>query len=408
MKIETIGDVDKQTKSIKLANACIKITKGTTPTTLGMEFSKSGVPFVRVNNFKEGMLNLNGNILFVSQNTHEALARSIIKEGDVLLSIAGTIGRICVVPPKSPDANCNQAVCIIRVDDKLLINRYLQRWLNSASATSQLLGRKVTGVISNLSLTNVRNLQIPLPPLTEQKRIAKTLDATDALRTKRRESLAQLDDFLKSTFLDMFGDPVTNPMGWPTEPLEALCERIIDCPHSTPHYADEKTDFLCVRSSEIQNGNLVLAKARHVSATVYNKRIARHEPQAGEVVYTREGGRLGLAGIIPQNKKVCLGQRMMLFGGNPKVATNTYIWGFLHCPAIYRKVIAMSGGGAAPRVNIKQLRQLKATRPPLALQTKFAAIVQSVEQQKSRMKTHLTELDTLFAALQQRAFNGEL
>ena len=68
----------------------------------------------------------------------------------------------------------------------------------------------------------------------------------------------------------------------------------------------------------------------------------------------------------------------------------------------------MSGGGAAPRVNIKQLRLLEAIRPPLDLQHEFATIVESVERQKARMRAHLVELDTLFASLQSRAFNGEL
>ena len=69
-------------------------------------------------------------------------------------------------------------------------------------------------------------LQIPLPPLAEQKRIAGILDAADALRAKRREALAQLDTLLQSTFLDMFGDPVTNPMGWEVRELKETKSRV--------------------------------------------------------------------------------------------------------------------------------------------------------------------------------------
>ncbi len=98
----------------------------------------------------------------------------------------------------------------------------------------------------------------------------------------------------------------------------------------------------------------------------------------------------------------------MLFCGDPEVALNSYLWGFLNCPTTYRKVLEMSGGGAAPRVNIKQLRQLEVNSPPLPLQQRFATIVESIEQQKARMRSHLEELDTLFASLQSRAFNGEL
>ena len=109
--------------------------------------------------------------------------------------------------------NSNQAVGIIRLKNGVN-RRYILHWLQSNEAQSQIRGAQVTGTITNLSLTELRKLQIPLPPLAEQKRIAAILDAADALRTTRREALAQLDALLQSSFLTLFGDPVTNPMGW--------------------------------------------------------------------------------------------------------------------------------------------------------------------------------------------------
>ena len=126
------------------------------------------------------------------------------------------------------------------------------------------------------------------------------------------------------------------------------------------------------------------------------------------MVYTREGGRLGLAGLIPPNKKVCLGQRMMLFRAAPNAALNAFVWGFLHSSAIYRTVVAMSGGGAAPRVNIKQLRRIGTICPPLTKQKLFEEAVEAVERQRTSQRSHLDELDTLFASLQSRAFRGDL
>ncbi|MGR3274643.1 restriction endonuclease subunit S [Acaryochloris marina NIES-2412] len=254
----------------------------------------------------------------------------------------------------------------------------------------------------------LKESKIPFFPIAEQKRIAGILDAADALRVKRRDAIASLDTLLQSTFLTLFGDPVTNPMGWEVISLENLCERIVDCPHSTPKYSDTPTSFFCIRSSDIQNGSLDLSEARYVNSEVYNERILRHEPSAGEVVYTREGGRLGLTALIPPDNKICLGQRMMLFSAEPNIACNTFIWGFLNSSSVYRKVVAMSGGGAAPRVNIKQLKQLDTIFPPLDKQKLFRKILQAIEKQKSKQRAHLAELDILFASLQSRAFNGEL
>ena len=108
---------------------------------------------------------------------------------------------------------------------------------------------------SRTSPTNLVRLKFPLPPLAEQRRIADVLDRAEALRAKRRAALAQLDSLTQSLFLDLFGDPATNPKGWPVTKLGALCEEVIDCPHATPMYADCLTEYPCVRSSDIQTGS---------------------------------------------------------------------------------------------------------------------------------------------------------
>ena len=107
---------------------------------------------------------------------------------------------------------------------------YLRHWLQSFEFRSQIT-REVTGIAQkNFGPSHLKRLRISLPPLAEQKRIAGILDAADALRAKRREALGQFDTLLQSTFLDMFGDPVTNPMGWEKPRLEDLCKKVIDCP----------------------------------------------------------------------------------------------------------------------------------------------------------------------------------
>jgi type I restriction enzyme S subunit len=327
----------------------------------------------------------------------------ISEPGDLLVCVRATIGDLNWADRQY----ClGRGVAGVRVNGSLATSGYVARFLD---ANKQQLAKLGTGsTFPAIRRADLEDFLIPLPPLTEQKRIAAILDAADALRAKRRESIEQLDSLIQATFLEMFGDPVTNPKGWEAKSLADLCERIVDCPHSTPTYSDTPTDFFCVRSSDIQNGHIDLSAACHVTKAVFEDRVSRHVPQTGEVVYTREGGRLGLAGMIPPHRKICLGQRMMLFCGSPGVAQNAYLWGFLNSDSVYRTVVAMSGGGAAPRVNIKQLKELQVLCPPLDLQNRFASIVESIEQQKARLKAHLAELDTLFASLQSRAFNGEL
>jgi type I restriction enzyme, S subunit len=215
------GDAEVSWQLTRLVDQCDVITKGTTPTTLGYDFSDSGVPFIRVQNIEGGSVNYARDALFIDQKTHQALERSKIRPGDVLVSIAGSVGRAGVVPHNAPDLNCNQAVAIVRTR-QTVHQSFLRHWLEGAGAQGQMRCSTVTGTISNLSLSQLGNLKVPLPPLPEQRRIAEILDKADALRAKRRAALAQLDTLTQSIFLDMFGDPAANPKGFPTKPLASL------------------------------------------------------------------------------------------------------------------------------------------------------------------------------------------
>jgi type I restriction enzyme, S subunit len=121
--------------------------------------------------------------------------------------------------------NCNQAVAIIRLPDSTNPH-FFRYWLNSQDAISQISDSKVTGTISNLSLGCINKLKIPLPPLEEQKRIAAILNKADRIRRKRQEAIRLTEELGQSIFLDMFGDPVTNPKGWEIKKLKSVIRSI--------------------------------------------------------------------------------------------------------------------------------------------------------------------------------------
>jgi type I restriction enzyme S subunit len=254
----------------------------------------------------------------------------------------------------------------------------------------------------------IENIAISYPELEIQNKIVAVLDKANNLIERMVKIISLYDDLLRATFLDIFGDSATNPKGWERSTLQKLCSKIIDCPHETPIYSTENSGFYCIRSSDIQNDNIDLSETKTVSEQTFLERIKRHEPKGGEVAYTREGGRLGNAARIPSNKKICLGQRMMLFVANEKISTNEFIWALLNSNSIKKKVTNISGGGAAPRINIRQLKTLEAFIPPLELQMRFAKIVRTIEAIKALQKQSLQKLNYLFSSLSQSAFKGEL
>ena len=262
--------------------------------------------------------------------------------------------------------------------------------------------------LKHISKAYLSDIQIPYPEdIDDQRRIAHLLGKVEGLIAQRKQHLQQLDDLLKSVFLEMFGDPVRNEKGWETSPIEGFCEAVIDCPHSTPEYSDVETGYYCVRSSDIVEGYLDLKNTYQVSKDVFEDRITRYRPQPNDIVYSREGGRLGNAARISGGRPICLGQRMMLFKVNSSNKPE-FLWALLESAPFKSKLRGLVGGGAAPRVNIKDLKKLVVVKPDADLQELFSLFVLRADQLRARYEQSLTDLEALYCSLSQKAFKGEL
>ena len=179
-------EVPKEWKESSIGSIASLITKGSTPTTYGYSYTEKGIPFLRAENILENRLELN-QIRHISKESHEFLKRSKIKPGDVLITIAGTIGRSTYVPKNSPEMNSNQAVALIRLKNSCY-PEFLSYFLNSQLAKKQITDSKVTTSIPNLSLAMIEKMTLFLPPLETQKKIVQKLDyILGQLEDKKKE-----------------------------------------------------------------------------------------------------------------------------------------------------------------------------------------------------------------------------
>ncbi|MDK2750080.1 MAG: restriction endonuclease subunit S [Halomonas meridiana] len=163
----------------RLARLSHQITKGTTPTSIGLSFAEKGVNFVKVESLHDGGIN-HANVQFISQDTHQALQRSQLEAGDILFSIAGTIGKTAIVQDIDTPANTNQALAIIKGTSQVFTERFLKLQLDSfvsAKAKNKARG----GAMSNISLGDLSNLVVIVPPIEEQHRIVQKVDELMAL-----------------------------------------------------------------------------------------------------------------------------------------------------------------------------------------------------------------------------------
>ena len=386
---------------VELGTECEIITKGTTPTTLGKTFTSSGIGFLRAQNVINSQVLIDSELLYIDNETHNnELKRSQIKEGDILLTIAGTIGRTAIVPAVDMELNCNQAVAIIRLGNSKINKEFLCHFIASPNAQDQFFKGMVTATIANLSLAQVRKLQIPLPPIETQQKIAAILDAADTLRQKDKALVAKYDELTQALFLDMLGDPVSNPKGWEKVELKSLCS--FKKKSIKPEDIVQGENYVALDSIEKVTGKIT---------TLYN--VDKGELKSNKfwfdnsyILYGKLRPYLNKV-ALPYFEGVCSTDIIPIQPIYNK-SNRTFITSILRHNSFVAFADERCSGANLPRISPTEVEKYSTINPPLNLQTQFAERVAIIEKQKAIAQASLEKSEELFKSLLQKAFKGEL
>jgi len=385
-----------------IGEVCLVVT-GATPKTGTPDFWDGNIPWVTPKNLSDLQQKyLSDTPRKLTDAGFKSCSTNMLPAQSVLLSSRAPIGLVAI---NTIPVCTNQGFKSLVPRNGRVSSDYLYWWLVVHQEHLQWMGRGAT--FKEVSKKIVESIQIPLPPLAEQKRIAAILDAADALRTKRRESLDQLDTLLQSTFLEMFGDPVTNPMEWRIERLTDVCVKITDGTHHSPPTLDDGIPYITAKHLK-KDGLKFFEKPWYVSSEHHAEIFARCDPQQGDVLYIKDGATTGIAAVNHYDFEFSMLSSLALLKPNTHVIHSVYLCAYLNNERNKSALTDRMGGAAIKRLTLTKIKTFEIPLPPLSLQHRFAAIVESIEQQKATQRQHLEELDTLFAALQQRAFNGEL
>ncbi len=293
-----------------------------------------------------------------------------------------------------------------RVTGPYLFNILRVPWLRTAGAM------KMRGAAGQRRVPAdfIASVQIPIPPLAEQKRIARILDAADALRAKRREALAQLDTLLQSIFLDMFGDPATNPMGWEVTTVSRIGS-IQGGLQVTSKRRSLPIERPYLRVANVFRGFLELDKIKTIRLT--ESELLRTSLDYEDILIVEGHGNkaeIGRCARWDGSIDQCVHQNHLIrLRCDRSKASPIYVENFINSPGGRRSLIGTSRTTSGLNtISVSKVGGSEIQLPSLDLQHRFAAIVQSVERQKVRKRAHLAELDTLFDSLQSRAFRGDL
>ncbi|MEJ7760060.1 MAG: restriction endonuclease subunit S [Gemmatimonadaceae bacterium] len=365
-----------------------------------------GPKFLRITDIQDGAVNWD------SVPWCECDARSAsdaqLKPGDIVFTRTGaTTGKSFLIrdcPRQTVFASYLIRVRLGHTAEPSFVSRFFQTPSYWAQITKSARGLAQPGV----NATTLKALRVPLPSLPEQRRIADVLDRADALRAKRRATLAQLDTLTQSIFLDMFGDPATNPKGWPVAPLAEMCSLSGEYGAGVASMEYDSNLPRYVRITDVTEGGELAAEK--VSPSGDARDWERYLLDAGDVLFARSGATVGKTYIHrPIHGDCVFAGYMIRFRPKADKLSAEYLFEFTRSAAYRSWVSVRQRVVAQPNINAQQYgRELLIPRPPVSLQHEFASRASGVSSLKSAYRASLLELDTLFSSLQHRAFRGEL
>lgn len=382
---------------VRLGDVC-KIQSGGTPSRSEPTYWNHGIiPWVKISDIKGKYLNTTEE--YITEAGLENSTAKIFLSGTILYTIFATLGETCIL---NIDAATNQAIAGIHVESNLVFNDYLYYYLVSQKDTISKMGRGVAQ--NNINMKILREFEVPLPPLDEQRRIAAVLDNVSDLIAKRRAQLDKLDELVKARFVEMFGDPLIDSGRYTKVPLGSLVEvgsskRIFE-----KEYVREGIPFY--RTKEI----VELSKGNQITTELFITRQRYDEikkeygvPKAGDLLISAVGT-IGVIWIVDGKNNFYFKDGNLLRVVTNEKFTPIYLNHLLET-LIGAYKLRMSSGTAYAALTISALKEMLVYEVPIEEQKQFASFVEQTDKSKLTIHQSLDKLEILKKALMQEYFD---
>ncbi|MBX2990233.1 MAG: restriction endonuclease subunit S [Bacteroidetes bacterium] len=382
------------TFEIRKLGEVAEFLSGGTPSRKVPEYFQGSIPWITGNDVK-GFRTRSGREL-ITEEAIQNSATHIVPKGAVLFVTRTGVGKVSIA---DADICISQDLTGVIPRDGL-DSEYLARYLRSISESlkSQQRGTTILGITREA----VEQIEVPLPPLPIQKQIAAILEKADAAREKRLQANQLTEQVLQSAFLEMFGDPVTNPKGWVTYKLGELGElergRSKHRPRNAQHLLGGP--YPLIQTGEIANssGHITSYTQTYSEAGLHQSRMW----PKGTLCITIAAN-IGKTAILTFD--ACFPDSIVGFTPNGRVCTEYIQRWFSFVQARLEENAPMV---AQKNINLEILRKQTVPVPPMEHQHQFAALVEKVESLRAKQRESEKELEGLFQSLMQRAFKGEL
>ena len=359
------------------------------------EFQKDSIPIIRIGNIQDNEVEIDYNVCFTKEflNKHPEFE---IKYGDILIAMSGaTVGKIGKYQ-NDTKALLNQRVGNFIVTEKLE-KRYLYFLLQSPSFEKFILNNAFGCAQPNVSSKQIEEFEFYNYDNVEQIEIANQLDKVQEIIDFRKKQIQELDELIKSQFVEMFGDPFLNDKKWKTNTIGNCCT-LKSGNSLSAEVENEGGDVLYVKVGDMNlkgNEKYITTSSHKVTRKTAGKGIF----ELGTILFPKRGGAIGTNKKRLTNSKVCADLNIM--GVTPiKEIISEYLFTYF----LFIDLGTLNNGSSVPQINNKDIEPLIIQIPPIELQNQFVEIVKQIDKQKFEIQKSLEETQKLQESLMNKYF----
>jgi type I restriction enzyme, S subunit len=379
---------------VELQDIC-RFISGGTPSTKVPKYFMGTIPWITG-------ADMNGNVItkarqYITEEAIQNSATNIVSNGNILLVTRTGVGKVAIA---GVDICISQDFTGLELDKTKVDEWYLLYYLRSQeeALTSQQRGATIQGITRDV----VETLKIPLPPLTEQKRIASLLARADRLRTLRRTAHELGESLLQSVFLEMFGDPIENTNHWEMVELSDVAKKITDGEHLTPKTLP--TGLPIVMAQQVEASGVNLADCKFVSEEDFRKFTRKCKPEFGDLLLVSRGATIGRSCVVNTHEPFCLMGSVILIKPDGKTINSKFLGQIFKNSKFQEYIRGTSNASAQQAIYVAPVAERKIILPPLSLQEEFAGVVARVESLRGRMSEAGRQVKGLFESLLSESF----
>jgi len=391
-------------RKYNLEDVC-RIQIGKTPRREVKEYWGKGYSWVSISDMKSKVITITKEE--ITDVAVKVCGCKIIPKGTILLSFKLSIGKIAFA---GKDLFTNEAIVGLEIKDKAILHPdYLYYILKN----TPLVGSNNAAMGSTLNKESLRIINIPIPErLSDQLYIANILTQAENLIAQRKESIRLMDEFLKSAFLEMFGDNTKDDRSWKKIGLVEVCsnKNDIKCgPFGTQLGKSEyQIDGIPVWGIPQINSQFKILPKDFVTETKALE-LEDYSVIPFDIVMSRKGN-VGKCSLFPEvlSKGIIHSDVLRIRTDKAKMLPVFLLFQLKFSKHVETQINAVSKGAIMAGINVGKLKHIKIHLPPIVLQTQFAQIVEKTEALKNQYQQSLQEIENLYGSLSQRAFKGEL